>query len=79
MTTGFITPTGPAIRHRGAVVPLPATQQPLVEFVAALDICPECGGLVCDCITAEAMAALLARIDADPHGHNDLSGLEIPF
>lgn len=77
--TGHITRTGAAIRHRGALVPLPATQQPLVEFVAELDICPECGNTTCDCITAEAMAALLARIDADPHGVNDLSGLEIPY
>jgi hypothetical protein len=43
------------------------------------DICDECGGDRCDCIPPAAMAALLERIDADPHGHNDLSNLGIPF
>ena len=43
------------------------------------DACEVCGGLVCDCITPKAQAALLARIDADPHGYNDLTKLDIPF
>ena len=43
------------------------------------DICDECGSAVCDCIPPAAMAALLERIDADPHGHNDLSGIEIQY
>jgi hypothetical protein len=34
---------------------------------------------VCDCIPADVWAGLLARIDADPHGVNDLTGIEIPF
>jgi len=51
---------------------LEVTRTPIV-------VCPECGSLVCDCITAEAQAALLARIDADPHGLNDLDNISIPF
>ena len=52
MATGIITPTGPAIVHRGVTVPLPATLTPLGQAVAALiaDIdagrvvaCPYCG------------------------------------
>jgi hypothetical protein len=43
------------------------------------DLCDECGAEVCDCIPPAAMAALLERIDADPHGHNDLSGLSLPY
>ena len=79
MTTGIVTAAGPAIVHRGVTVLLPATGQPLAEWVAGLNLCPECGGQVCDCIPAADMAALLARIDADPHGHNDVSGLDLPY
>lgn len=44
-----------------------------------LDLCPECHQSKCDCITPEAQAALLARIDADPHGYNNLTATDIPF
>jgi hypothetical protein len=56
-----------------------ARRQPVLTLVTELDICGECGATVCDCIPPATMAALLERIDADPHGVNDLSGLSIPF
>lgn len=79
MVSGIVTQRGPAVVHRGAVVPLPATGQALAEWAAGLNLCPECGGQTCDCVTPEEMAALLTRLDADPHGVNDLDGIEIPF
>jgi hypothetical protein len=60
------------IMHR-----LHTSRPPVVTLVT--DICNECGAEVCDCIPPATMAALLERIDADPHGVNDLSGLSIPF
>lgn len=60
MATGILTPTGPAIVHRGVTVPLPATLTPLGQAVAELiaDIdagrivaCPHCGVYGgCDCL-----------------------------
>ena len=79
MTTGIVTAAGPAIRHRGVTVPLPATRTPLGDAVAAViaDIdageivaCPHCGRYACEC----------EQPSADPHG--DLSAWlegEIPF
>ena len=76
--TGIITPRGPAIRHRGVTVHLPAEHTPLGAAVAAavaaidageLQPCPHCGRYACEC-----------EPDADPHG--DLSAWlegEIPY
>ena len=50
------------------------TRTPIVATV-----CEVCGGMVCDCITPTAQAALLARISADPHDYNNLTNLDIPF
>ena len=70
MTTGIITDRGPAIRHRGVTVPLPATRTALGAAVAALiaaidagelQPCPHCGRFDCEC----------EQPSADPHG--DLS------
>ena len=58
MTTGIITDRGPAIRHRGVTVQLPATRTPLGAAVAAavaaidageLQPCPVCGRYACEC------------------------------
>ena len=79
MTTGIVTTRGPAIRHRGVTVPLPATRTALgaavATLVAAIDAgellpCPHCGRYACEC----------EQPSADPHG--DLSAWlegEIPF
>ena len=79
MTTGIVTATGPAIRHRGVTVPLPATRTALGAAVAALiaaidagelQPCPHCGRFDCEC----------EQPSADPHG--DLAvwqDCEIPF
>ena len=79
MTTGIITAAGPAIRHRGVTVPLPATRTALGAAVAAavaaidaggLQPCPVCGRYACEC----------EQPSADPHG--DLSAWlegEIPY
>ena len=69
MPSGIITPSGPAIRHRGVTVQLPATRTPLGDAVAAavaaidsgeLLPCQHCGaGGGCDCIDwIEWMAAV---------------------
>ena len=79
---GTITSGGPCVQVGAALLPLPNTRQPVREWVEAEvwpDLCPECGATVCDCVTPAEMAALLARLDADPHGSNDLTGIEIPF
>jgi len=79
MTTGIITDRGPAIRHRGVTVPLPATRTALGAAVAAaiaafdageIVACPHCGRYACEC----------EQPSADPHG--DLAvwqDCEIPF
>lgn len=80
---GTITSGGPCVQVGAALLPLPNTRQTVREWMAGVtawpDLCPECGGEVCDCVTDEEMAALLARLDADPHGMNDLDGIEISF
>ena len=67
--TGIVTAAGPAIRHRGVTVQLPAERTPLgaavAAVVAAIDAgeitpCPHCGRYACEC-----------EPEADPHG--DLS------
>ena len=60
MPSGIVTAAGPAIRHRGVTVPLPATRTPLgaavAAAVAAIDAgellpCPYCGAYAgCDCL-----------------------------
>ena len=60
MPTGIVTTRGPAIRHRGVTVPLPATRTPLgaavATLVAAIDAgellpCQHCGAVGgCDCL-----------------------------
>ena len=79
MTTGIVTATGPAIRHRGVTVQLPATRTPLgaavAAMVAAIDAgevqpCQHCGRYACEC----------EQPSADPH--DDLAvwqDCEIPF
>ena len=87
MTTGIVTATGPAIRHRGVTVQLPATRTPLgaavAALVAAIDAgellpCPHCGAYGgCDC---EEWIAAMQAPPVDPHG--DLSAwqdCEIPY
>ena len=73
----------PCVTAGGTLHRLPATRQPVREWAAGLpDLCPECGAEVCDCLTPAELAALLARLDADPHGVNDqedLSNLELPY
>ena len=77
---GHVTPSGVFVEVGAARLPLPATAQTVREWVTGLpDLCPECHEPVCDCIPADVWAGLLARIDADPHGVNDLTGIEIPF
>ena len=58
---------------RGAAV------EPTRTPIVALTPCEVCGGMVCDCITPTAQAALLARISADPHDYNNLIGLDLPY
>ena len=60
MTTGIVTAAGPAIRHRGVTVQLPAEHTPLGAAVAAavaaidrgeVQPCPHCGAAGgCDCL-----------------------------
>ncbi len=82
--TGIITRTGPAIKHRGVTVALPAARTPAGAWIAAtvaaidageLQPCPHCGKFAgCDCMD------WLEWMAADPPG--DLSGGlegEIPF
>ena len=82
MLRGYVINGSPCVVAGGRLHRLPATHQPVREWVEAEvwpDLCPECGATVCDCVTPAEMAALLARLDADPHGSNDLTGIEIPF
>ena len=80
---GLIVNGSPCVVAGGRLHRLPATRQTVREWVEAEvwpDLCPECGATVCDCVTPAEMAALLARLDADPHG--DLlvfSDCEIPY
>ena len=79
---GYVINGSPCVVAGGRLHRLPATHQTVREWVEAEvwpDLCPECGATVCDCVTPAEMAALLARLDADPHGSNDLTGIEIPF
>ena len=79
--TGIITARGPAIMHRGAVVPLPAERTPLGAWVAAavaaidageLLPCPNCGRYACECWEwAEMMAA--------PRPLDEMTDEELPF
>ena len=55
------------------------TVQPTRTPIVQLTPCDVCGGMMCDCITPQAQAALLARISADPHDYNNLTGLDIPI
>ena len=86
--TGIVTARGPAIRHAGVTVQLPAARTPLgvavAALVAAIDAgellpCRHCGAYGgCDC--EEWIAAMLAPPPVDPH--EDLSvwkSGEIPF
>jgi len=59
MTTGIVTACGPAVLHRGAVVPLPATGQPLAEWVANLEREGEMTN------SADRLAAILDGITGD--------------
>jgi len=52
--------------------------KPAVTPVTEIDICDECGSAICDCVTTEQMAALLERIDADPHGKT-FTGWDLPY
>ena len=82
MLRGYVINGSPCVVAGGRLHRLPRTHQPVREWVEAEvwpDLCPECGATVCDCVTPAEMAALLARLDADPHGSNDLTGIEIPF
>jgi hypothetical protein len=78
---GIVTAAGAFVQVGGVLHRLPATAQPVAQWVAQVEVnlCPECGEPVCECIPPEAMAALLARIDADPHGVNELTSIDIPF
>ena len=83
---GLIVNGSPCVVAGGRLHRLPATRQTVREWVAQMeawpDLCPQCGAEVCDCLTDDEMAALLARmarLDADPHGSNDLSNLDIPY
>jgi hypothetical protein len=79
--SGIVTERGVFAPVGGVLHRLPATQQPVREWMAQVEVslCPECHEPVCDCIPADRWAALLERIDADPHGTNDLTGIDIPF
>ena len=78
---GYVINGSPCVMAGGTLHRMPRTRQPVREWVEGLpDLCPECGATVCDCLTPAEMAALLARLDADPHG--DLSAwqdCEIPY
>ena len=77
--TGIVTQHGPALRHAGVTVQLPAARTPLGQAVAALVAaidageivaCPHCGRYACEC----------EQPSADPH--DDLAvwqDCEIPF
>ena len=79
MTSGIVTQHGPALRHAGVTVQLPAARTPLGQAVAALVAaidageivaCPHCGRYACEC----------EQPSADPH--DDLAvwqDCEIPF
>ena len=87
MLRGYVINGSPCVVAGGRLHRLPATHQPVREWAAQMeawpDLCPQCGAEVCDCLTDDEMAALLARmarLDADPHG--DLlvfSDCEIPY
>ena len=62
--------------NRGTWRQVEPTRTPITQLP---DVCDVCGGVGCDCITPQAQAAMLARIDADPHGYNDLTDLDIPL
>lgn len=72
---GKATSTGLYLRRGDGYQHVQPTRTPIVQP----DVCEQCGGTVCDCITPEAQAALLARISADPHDYNNLTNLDIPF
>ena len=79
MVSGIVTQHGPALRHAGVTVQLPAARTPLgvavAALVAAIDAgelvaCAHCGRFDCEC----------EQPSADPHG--DLSAWlegEIPY
>ena len=79
MTSGIVTQHGPALRHAGVTVQLPAARTPLGQAVAALVAaidageivaCPHCGRYACEC----------EQPSADPH--DDLAvwqDCEIPY
>ena len=77
---GYVTECGVFVEVGAARLPLPARAERLTTWAAQLlpDLCEQCGEPVCECIPPDAMAALLARIDADPHGELDRS-MEIPY
>lgn len=76
---GLIVNGSPCVVAGGKLHRIPATRQTVREWVAAVDVCEVCGGATCDCVTPAEMAALLARLDVDPHGENDLDGIGIPY
>ena len=81
MTTGIVTADGPAIRHRGVTVQLPATRTPLgaavVAAIAAIDAgeivaCPHCGRFDCECWEwAELMSA--------PEPRDETTAEDLPY
>jgi len=79
---GIVTPTGLFVQTGGALVPLPVTRTPLGVALAALiaqidagavQPCPHCGRYACECEDVPAVTG------GDPHGDNNLDGIEIPF
>lgn len=79
MLRGYVVNGSPCVMAGGRLHRMPATPQTVREWAQQVDVCEECGGTVCDCVTPDAMAALLARLDVDPHGENDLDGIGIPY
>ncbi len=45
----------------------------------SVKVCPSCGGTMCDCLSEAEVKRLRRRIDADPHGYNNLTDEDIPY
>ncbi len=73
--TGVLIGSTPYIKAGNVLHRLPKVKAPVCDWIAELDICPQCDGDVCDCVDVDK---LLAALEADPHGELDRS-MAIPY